>query len=78
MARVIAREIVDGTIAPADGAWLIGWRCWEPEPDRSAPLAVFMGLASTCEDDPEHRAEYEREIRREAQGLSATADDHGR
>jgi hypothetical protein len=36
-----------------------------------------MGLASTCEDDPEHHAEYEREIRREAQELIA-AGDNGR
>jgi hypothetical protein len=53
------------------------WHCWEPDPDRSTSLAIFMGLASTCEDDPEHLADYEREIRREAQKLIVAGDDNG-
>lgn len=75
LARFIAKEIVDGSIVPADGAWLIGWHCWEP--DRSASLAIFMGLASMCEDDPEHLSEYEQKIRREAHELFGRGDDNG-
>ncbi len=67
-ARLWASEIVDGTLAPYEGARLIWWHCWE-ELGRPDELTPFVGLASECEDDPGRRRLYENYIVVEARRL---------
>jgi hypothetical protein len=63
-----ADDIVAGRISPIQGASRIWWDGWEHlgHPDE---LTAFAGLASQWDDDPEHRSDYERDIRDEAATL---------
>lgn len=66
--RSWAREILAGRLDPYEGArliWVEGWN----ELGRPEELTVFVGCASEWEDDPDHRAEYEADIRAAAAAL---------
>jgi hypothetical protein len=71
IALALARAIVDGEVHPHTGASRIWWDVYEPL-GQPTELAVFVGLASEWEDHEEHRPDYEREIREEAEHLLAT------
>ncbi len=64
-----ASAIVTGDIAPVTGASQI-WDEW-PGLEMPRALAPFVGLASAWDDDPTHRAEYERDIVEAAAALLA-------
>jgi hypothetical protein len=69
----VAQQIVSGTLAPPKGARRI-WAYemeWVPQSDPVLwpQFRPFVGLASACEDDPDHAVEYDAEIVREAQAL---------
>ncbi|MBN9326958.1 MAG: hypothetical protein BGO38_14355 [Cellulomonas sp. 73-145] len=68
--RSWARQIVNGTIEPYEGARLIWWQGWEAlgRPDELTP---FVGLASEWEDDPGRRAAYDDDIVSAARRLLA-------
>ena len=68
VARQYASQIVDGTIAPYDGARKIWWELWT-DCRELVELAVFAGLASEYEDDASHRADYALQIVQEARAL---------
>jgi hypothetical protein len=66
-----AHDIVDGRVAPYEGARRIWWEGWE-ELDRPAELTVFVALASEWEDHESHRDQYEHDIREAASNLLAS------
>jgi hypothetical protein len=68
-ALAIARRILDNEIDPYRGAAAIWARMAEREGGYAEPLAVFVGLASEWQDDPEHRSALEDDIREEARRL---------
>lgn len=70
LARAIAREVLDGTLTPYEGARRIWWRVYN-EVEQLGQLAVFVGLASEIEDDdnPDHQAAYARDIIDECRAL---------
>ena len=61
LVRFWAAGIVDGTIAPYEGARLIWWEGWNRF-GRPGDLTPFVGLASQWEDDPDRRPRYEQDI----------------
>ena len=67
-ARIIAQEVVNGKVAPYDGARRIWFKLYTrfPEIQQFVP---FVGLASEYEDDEEHRAEYASRILKECKKL---------
>ncbi len=69
IARVYARQILDGRVTPYEGARRIWWELAN-EPGAGPSLRVFVGLASEWEDAPRHRPEYEAEIMSAAQELA--------
>jgi hypothetical protein len=70
LVRYWAAEVVAGSLSPYEGASRIWWSGWE-ELGRPEKLTVFVFLASEWEDDPKHRADYERDIVAAAQQLVA-------
>jgi hypothetical protein len=61
LAKNAAAEIVNGSIAPAQGALWI-WSNVSHRFDREGDLRIFVGLASEWEDHPESRREIEASI----------------
>ena len=74
VAKMLAQDIVDGTIAPAVGARTIWWDVVGRVPTTRDRLADFVGLASEWEDNPEHREAYDAEIVSAAHGLITSPD----
>ena len=67
----IARQIIDGKIAPYPGAariWALFAELEDPYPE---DIRAFVGLASEWQDAPEHREAYEADIRDEARRFCA-------
>jgi len=75
VARHYARQIVAGALSPYEGARKIWWELWT-DCRELKELTAFAGLASEYEDDTSetHRAEYERDIVREARALCNDAE----
>jgi len=71
VAQSIARDIISGTVTPADGAWEIGHFGTTFDP-LFPSLSIFIGLWSEWNDDVERRQQYESDIREEALRLLAT------
>jgi len=71
IAQNIARDILSGNVTPSDGAWMIGnfGATFDP---LFPSLSIFIGLLSESDDDPEHREQYETDIRERALLLIAT------
>ncbi len=63
-----AKQIVQGKIAPYEGAYRIWWELAN-EPGAEPSLLSFVGLASEWEDAPAHRLYYDAEIVEEARNL---------
>jgi hypothetical protein len=66
----IARQIGSGALEPIDGARAI-WSVARRAPASEPSLRDFVGLASEWDDDPDHRAIYEEEIRSAALALAS-------
>jgi hypothetical protein len=66
LVRHVATQIVDGRIAPYEGAsWI--WHHAYHRVEREGDLRVFVGLASEWDDQPNARPNYERQIIDEAE-----------
>lgn len=65
-----AEAILTGELTPIEGARRIWWQAWE-HLGRPDDLTPFVAFASEWEDDPDHQAEYDNDIRREAARLVA-------
>lgn len=61
-ASEVARRMNEGLLEPIDAARQV-WRIARLAPAAEPDLRPFIGLASEWDDDPEHRAFYEEEIR---------------
>jgi hypothetical protein len=62
VARLLAEQIVDEWIEPVSGAKQIWLNVGTKVPALEPRLRIFTALPSLWEDDPAHRAEYERDI----------------
>jgi hypothetical protein len=71
-ARVVAREMLEGRIAPIDGARTIWWRIATVISTGAEMFDTFVGLASEWDDSPSFRTEYEADILRAARDLLAS------
>jgi hypothetical protein len=69
VARAVAQDIVNARIPPQDGSRLLWWRVARKVPQVEPGLRPFIGLASEWEDDPDARADYERDMLTQAQAL---------
>ncbi len=77
VARYYAKQIVDGSLTPYEGARRIWWgpandALQEKEPEQVSSwlkLRHFIGFASEYEDDPHNRAAYEADILQSARDL---------
>jgi hypothetical protein len=56
-----ARQILEGTVAPMDGARAL-WGLAVRKTPGPTPFDDFIAAASGWEDEPDHRAEYERDV----------------
>jgi len=66
VALFLAGKIVEGDLAPYDGARAIWSQIALAVPEAEPELRGFIGLASEWEDDEQHRPEYEADILVEA------------
>ena len=69
-AVAVANEILQGNVAPYDGAKAL-WRIRSQLAELEEALRVFVGLASEWDDSPSTRTAHERDIVAEADKFRA-------
>jgi hypothetical protein len=69
VARLLAEQIIGGSIEPEVGASQLWWDVAQKVPVLQGRLRVFNGLSSLWEDDARHRSEYETDIVQAAEEL---------
>jgi hypothetical protein len=75
VARDVAQEIVDLSVAPIAGARTL-WQLARKVPTVEPDLRIFIGLASEWDDDAPSRRAYEADIVSAARELIASAGQH--
>ncbi|GGF42658.1 hypothetical protein GCM10011519_15680 [Marmoricola endophyticus] len=73
-ARAVCQDIGLGTRSEVEGARTL-WRIARLVPEVEPELRTFAGLVSEWDDDREHRAHFEEEIRSAALRFSQRGED---